>query len=211
MTEDHDKPCEETSFKQFLREREQYQRYADTWFPGRKQTDQDNVKWINEKICVQYFQNEKLEFAGAIHKLDDDPPDVGIRIDCETLLGVEVTELVNTDTIIENIPYYKNGRKLHDWRYTNYYSRDGEKLFLEQLSELISKKDRKFEKRTSSVEFDRKVLLVVSDESFLRKELVEKFLLSSDFSSAQFDEVYLMLSYHPRLDQKGNYPVFKIC
>lgn len=145
-------------------------------------------------IVCNILQDEDV--VGLISRDERDQPP-----DCEATLGgrlsgIEVTELVDRQTLEQSI----RGPKVYlDWN---------QQEFLSALQARIDDKDKPWR----GGPYERRVLVVHTDEFVLDRERVDRFLRGSVFHTKLITHVFLGLSYHPSTepDGKERYPVFRL-
>jgi hypothetical protein len=132
-----------------------------------------------------------LSVEGITNRTDDPP-------DCEALIngehcGIEVTELVHEKALKSSI----DGPEQH-------FAWDRAAL-CEHLQVLISRKD--CPEKVKGGPYQRYILVIVTDEMFLDHITVERFLAGASFQAKFITDVFLGLSYEPKM---GRCPVFKL-
>lgn len=112
-----------------------------------------------------------------------DPPDCTAEDEQGNLIGIELTELVDQESIERN---ERGGAVYRFW--------DAADL-IEKIESLIKKKD---EKRFNGGPYKKIILLIFTDENDILPTEYIPFLQGVDFSKkSQIDEVYFLFSYKP--------------
>jgi len=144
----------------------------------------------------------------SIRKNPEVYPDCLATVSGETI-GVEVTELVDSETIRANAKSCRsttlilNGLEFPNLLVPIWHVCD----FREKLEEIIQRKDARV--RDSSLA--KQLLLIVTDEPWLDEATVAEYLDALTLKRPRhFDEVYIMLSYVPDSTGNGHHPVFRI-
>jgi hypothetical protein len=123
----------------------------------------------------------------AIRGRGNDPPDLEALDKDGNRIAIEVTELVDGDAIRAS----KNGsrRGLAAWTRAR---------FLSTLGDLLSAKNARFPDLKGAPYPGGYVVVVFTDETFLRRPTVEAYLRGHAFSGlADIDRAFLLLSYDP--------------
>lgn len=140
----------------------------------------------------------------------EDPPD------CEALVngkwtGIEVTELVHRPTLERSLKAQKEraaGREPK--RPEAYFNWDRDDL-IAALQGLLDAKDTPG--KVKGGPYDGYMLVIFTDEFFLDREIVSRFLVGATFHAAMISEAYLGLSYDPSYKAKtggSGYPSFRL-
>ena len=129
----------------------------------------------------------------------EDPPDCEATLDGH-FSGVEVTELVDQETLQRSIRATRDreaGKEPRQPEACLVWDRDS---LLTELQAFIDRKNRKTQKGGP---YERYALVVHSDETFLDRDVIGRFLEGATFQSNPITDVVLGLSYH-----QGCTPVF---
>jgi hypothetical protein len=121
---------------------------------------------------------------------EQQPPDCQSSLD-GSFSGVEVTELVDQETLEQSI---RGDRVSLDW---------DRQQFLSALQSRIDAKDKSWK----GGPYERRVLVIHTDEPNLDRETVDRFLQGSAFTTKLITDVILGLSYDPGA---GDVPVFRL-
>jgi hypothetical protein len=119
-----------------------------------------------------------------------DPPDCECSLD-GSFSGVEVTELVDQKTLEQSI---RGNRVYLEW---------DQQQFLSALQSRIDDKDKSWK----GGPYERRVLVIHTDEFILDRETVDRFLQGSAFTAKLITDVILGLSYHSSTE---DVPVFRL-
>jgi hypothetical protein len=115
---------------------------------------------------------------------DNDPPDC-VALISGRRCGIEVTELVHSKTLKNSI---KGARQYFAW----------DKLdFRDELVGRIRRKDHP--KNLTGGPYHRYILVIVTDEMFLDRVTVGRFLEGPSFETELITDAYLALSYDPHV------------
>ena len=118
------------------------------------------------------------------------PPDCECSLD-GSFSGVEVTELVDQEILERSI---RGDRVYLEW---------DRQQFLSALQSRIDNKDKSWK----GGPYERRVLVIHTDEFTLDRETVDRFLQGSAFTTKLITDVILGLSYH---SGTGDAPVFRL-
>jgi hypothetical protein len=161
--------------------------------------DRNIKEWGVVDILANSLESEgKLFFLNHIARAQgNDPPDCEASDSNGERIAIEVTELVDGDAIRRT----KNGEYVWlEW---------GKEKFLGELASRIIKKDTNNQKEAPYP--GGYIVIVHTDEPFLHRETVRSYLEGHFFEkTSHIDRAFLLLSYHPEVDRKGNYPLFEI-
>jgi len=170
--------------------------------------------WRDKPVAERASAKQILE-QGGVHVVDlvsrdsgQDPPDCEAILD-ELFSGVEVTELVHRPALelsLKAIELRKAGKK--PTRPEAYFDWDRDAL-LSMLQALIDAKDQPSKQKGGP--YKRYVLVIHTDEFFLDRDTVSRFLEGASFRATFVTDVFLGLSYHPSVEPEGGYcPVFRL-
>ena len=167
-------------------------------------TEVDSVlKWATE----MNRRGWEIEIP-SIRKNPDVYPDCLATMSREAI-GVEVTELVDSEAIRVNAELRKAGvPMLNGLEFPNipapiWHLGD----FQKKLEEIIQRKDY----RVRDFSLAKQFLLIVTDEPWLDEATVAEYIAALNLKRPRhFDEVYLLLSYVPDSTGNGHHPVLKI-
>jgi hypothetical protein len=124
-----------------------------------------------------------------------DPPDCVATLD-GCFSGVEVTELIDRQVVEQNLRQ-PGSPKYFDW---------DNPTFLAALQDRIDAKDRAWQGEP----YERRVLVIHTDEFFLDRDTVDRFLKKAEFRATFITHAFLGLSYHPSVESEGGCPVFRL-
>ena len=136
------------------------------------------------------MKDNQLFFKEARHSGEDnDPPD------CEALslsgerIGIEVTELVNGNSIAAVKKGASSPFDYEDWN----------QALIPKLAEILQKKDKA---KIKGGPYSEYVLLIASDETWLLPDFVEQSLAKHIFSKTRLiTKAYLLLGYDPSVQR----------
>ena len=135
-----------------------------------------------------------LKVEGLVSRPEgQDPPD------CEGLLdgqrsGVEVTELVHRPTLERSLKAIKEREAGREPKKPEAYFVWDRDALLSALQDLIDRKDAG---KPKGGPYDRYVLVIPTDEDFLKRDAAHQFLQGATFRSRLITDVLLGLSYQP--------------
>lgn len=136
-----------------------------------------------------------------------DPPDCEAMVDGRWS-GIEVTELVHRKTLERSFKALKQravGKAPE--RPEAYFVWKADDL-ISALQEHLNSKDRA---RLKGGPYERYMLLIHTDEMFLDKESVSRFLNGATFQTRMISDAFLGLSYHPGDNSiPGSCPVYRL-
>jgi hypothetical protein len=159
-------------------------------------------KWSDRLVEERGIASEILREAGenvaGMRSLErgQDPPDCEATLDGR-FSGVEVTELIDQRALEQNLrqpesPVY------FDW---------DKPTFLAALQSRIDAKDRAWK----GGPYERRVLVIHTDEFVLDRDTVSRFLEGTRFRSTFITDVFLGLSYQSSAEPEGGcHPVFSL-
>jgi hypothetical protein len=170
--------------------------------------------WRDKPVGERGAASEILEGAG-VHVVDlvsrepgQDPPDCEATLD-GLFSGVEVTKLVHQPTLersLKAIELRKAGKEPTSPEAYFVWDRDD---LLSRLQALIEAKDQPSKQKGGP--YQRYVLVIYTDETFLNRDTVSSFLEGALFRATFITDVFLGLSYHPSAEPEGGcHPVFRL-
>ena len=180
-------------------ERDQKRGHATFWNADRQTQSAMEVYAVREWAEVLNEQGRHIDID-SIQKNSQAYPDC-LAEAFGGIIGVEVTELVDGNAIIQH-------RILRDFKSPlSVISIWDPDRFRKTLAGIVSKKDLRVQDSSLKKQF----LLIVTDEPWLDEATVSECLREVRLRRPNnFNEVYLMLSYVPDGYGNGRYPVFKI-
>ena len=118
-----------------------------------------------------------------VHAFTPDPPDSVGKTEDRQLVAIEVTELVDEETVV----HYERGQR--DWK--NW----GPDELIAKLREIVNEKDAK---EFHGGPYSKKILVIYTDEPVLRQSNCSQILRGQNFGPCrQINEVYLLFSPDP--------------
>jgi hypothetical protein len=114
-----------------------------------------------------------------------EPPDFDITTDTGKLWGVEITELVSQKAIEET---QKGNSVYAEW---------SDDDLIDEFRELVLRKDRP--ENIKGGPYDRYVLLVHTDETFLLINRLRKLLVPLPLVTSLISDIYVLFSYDPKM------------
>lgn len=155
--------------------------------------------WKDKRVGERGAARNVLTEAGmALHGLrscDRDPPDCEATVD-GLWTGIEVTEPTHRKALERSL---KGTRQYFTW--------PREAL----LSELQRWIDRKDAAKLKGGPYERYILVIVTDEYLLDREMVRTHLEGATFQASMITDVLFCLSYHPSPEPEGGHcPVFRL-
>jgi hypothetical protein len=158
-------------------------------------------KWpdrlVEERGIASEILGQVYENVAGMCSLEQgqDPPDCEATLDGRFSV-VEVTALIDQPTLEQNLRQ-SGSRRYFDW--------DNPK-FLAALQDRIDAKDRAWKGG-----YERRVLVIHTDEFVLDRDTVGRFLEGALFRTTFITDAFLGLSYHPSVEPEGGcYPVFRL-
>lgn len=156
-------------------------------------TSRDLEEWgVITKLAESLEMDNKLFFTNLKRRgRSNDPPDCEAVGSDGSRIAIEVTELVDGDAI----KAFKSGR-VYDW------SEWEKEKFLPTLSELISRKDRRFPELKEPPYDGGYIVVVFTDEPMLSRLAVSKMLEGHLFEKPEYiARAFLLLSYDPHTNR----------
>ena len=151
------------------------------WAPDRRLAEAGVVQAL-----IDHLNHSEDNSLGSIRPMQDDPPDVQLTSSGGESIGVEVTELVDPETV-EKARYAKK-QQLQNWRWA-----DWDRLKIDEEIRLrISKKDTKLAGKTD--EFHEVWLAIFTDEPMITLMLAEKSCAAISVNVQNLDRVFFILS-----------------
>jgi hypothetical protein len=154
--------------------------------------------WRDKPVGERGAARNILEAAGVLVtdlvslEPGQDPPDCEATLDGKCA-GVEVTELVQQRTLDRSIKAVRQrARGEEPQKPEAHFAWDRNDL-LAALQKLLDRKNSGKPKRT----YERYVLVIHTDEMFLDRESVARFLAGATFSTSLITDAFLGLSYEP--------------
>lgn len=177
--------------------------YADffDWPPAPRLAE----RGVAQHVC-NFLVNRGDIQAGQVSLVDKDPPDVlcvtgdGLRI------GIEVTELVNSEVVARARFLKEQGQEfiglLANWT---------SDTIAQELADRIRVKDGKLARAHGA--YDKLLLAVYTDEPMIDEALARPAVAKRTFSAESISSAFFVLSYHPRADKTvfpDGYPILPI-
>jgi hypothetical protein len=156
--------------------------------PNQKQRKERSV--VLDWLQTQFDEPEL--YVDCIQSCAQEPPDVAVHLENGTVLGVEVTELVDEKQVRENAPQKGAPNKYLTAKY-RYFSGDG---LRSAVLEIIEKKNAKSWQRFAPDSVSTKrILLIHSDERWIESKECENAFVSQEHF---FEEIWLVMPSIPR-------------
>lgn len=202
----------DSSFKSYCEGLIKHPRYAGTFFNRPSIKAQKHEKYINESSVVRLLQESYPHLSGKRSHPEEDPPDIIVTQINGNIIGVEVTEFVNPETLIKNIKYYRNidSDSPETFYTTDFSSLEGKNFFYNKLSDIVKTKTEKTKEVVGKEKYDKLILLIATNESMLNEEMFLSLVQTKVWQSDTFQEIYFLLDYKPNLDGEGYYPCYRI-
>ena len=142
----------------------------------------DDDRPIVERMWVEQFMRAaRFSVRDLVaRRPDEDPPDCECVIDCARA-GIEATEIIHGGTAAS----FDHNVRHFEW---------DQATFLARVQSIISTKDGK---RWLGGPYDRRLLVIYTNELFLPRDKVKAWLLGHRFETSTFDHVVLGFSYDP--------------
>jgi hypothetical protein len=172
----------------YLSIRRKYASFYD-WFNRKK-----NIKEIGiTRIFMLEMEKRRESIFHNLSESNQDPPDVLAESFTGNLIGIEVCELVDEETIRK---FQKGNKVVKNW---------SKKEVIEKIQNIINCKESKV---FFGGPYEKKILLIHTDEPFLDFEIFEGAISKQHFETTNyFNEIFLFFSYSPKL---GCCPYIKI-
>ena len=155
--------------------------------PDRKRCKERGVVW--EWLQTQFDEPEL--YVDRIQSCAQEPPDVAVHLKNGTVLGVEVTELVDEKQVRENAPRKGAPNKYLTAKY-RYFSGN---VLRSAVREILEKKNAKSWQRFAPDSVSTKrVLLIHSDERSIEPQGIENAFISQEHT---FDAIWLVMPVLP--------------
>jgi hypothetical protein len=136
------------------------------------------------KCLIESLEKSGYSFYSDPHRNIKDPPDCIARDNSGKLVGVEISELVNLNTVRDT---------QHNNDHPKYW--DSQEV-IDEIHTIIQKKDNK---KFHGGPYSSIILIIFTDEPFLDPDEVIPKLKQHEFKKTnQIDEIYLLFSYDPR-------------
>jgi hypothetical protein len=139
----------------------------------------------------------------------DQPPDCEGTINGQWC-AIEDTELVHEPTMKRSIKAKRERSEGKDPKKPEAYFWWEQTSLLDALQQRITKKDEGAG-RSKGGPYARYMLVMWTEETFLYRDVVQKFLEGACFRSTHITDAFLSLAYHPSADgQGGGEPLFEL-
>ena len=161
--------------------------------PGKNSPDQKQRKERGVVLEWLRTQFDELEFrVDCIQSCAQEPPDIVVHLKDGTVLGVEVTELVDSEQVRFNA--IKQSNDSDKYLTFNYRDYSGDTL-MSAVREIIEKKNAKSWQRFAPDSVSTKrILLIHSDERLIEPKGIENGFTSEDHA---FDAIWLVIPALP--------------
>lgn len=150
------------------------------------------------KALADYLVHSEGCSWASVSPVSDDPPDVLLLRTSGERVGVEVTELVDADTIKRHRDRKKRGTiQAYDWADWTIES------LTSSIVAAIQRKDGKLASRAG--QYDELIVAIATDEPMISLELARQALQNSTTRVHTIHRAFLLLSYDPAVD-KATFP-----
>jgi hypothetical protein len=140
----------------------------------------------------------------------DQPPDCEGTINGQWC-AIEDTELAHLATMKRSIKAKRERSEGKDPKKPEAYFVWEQASLLDALQQRITEKDEDAE-RSKGGPYARYMLVIWTEETFLHRDVVQKFLEGACFQSTHITDAFLSLAYHPNASAggRGEYPLFPL-
>jgi hypothetical protein len=172
----------------------QRRNYAAFWDWPNKGTREAGV--MNDFLGAREALGE--EAFDQVHPVSPDPPDFAAVTKAQTLLAIELTELVDREAVELNVRAVNaNEAAYRDWNHEE---------VLAAIKERLLDKDSKV---FMGGPYDEKIVVIHTDEPVITVDEYEPILASHRFHGfQQITSAYVLFSYNP---DRAGYPLVKLC
>lgn len=165
--------------------------YASYWEWG---VERRRVEMRAAEVLRNYLLQSREWDSGELSYVENDPPDILLTTEQGILVGIEVTELVDSD-FVERSRYRKNaGQKIiydvADW---------SPERIAKELTRMVEVKDKKMTKTKG--EYSDYFLAVVTDEPMIDEAMAREAIAICRPESILISRAFLILSYGPKTDR----------
>lgn len=150
------------------------------------------------QVLRNFLTRSGEQASGPLSRVMRDPPDVLLTVADGRRLGIEVTELVNSEAVKRHRHHKEHGEAItYDWADWTPAS------MVEELSKLIVRKDRKLAKAAEA--YDELLLAIITAEPLIDEQLAQEAVALWRPVVERIDRAFLLLSYQPGADE-DRYP-----
>ncbi|MDZ7895076.1 MAG: hypothetical protein U5M50_09075 [Sphingobium sp.] len=169
----------------------QFRGYADYWkWPLDRQLEERGVAEALSAYLIHAENADLVSFGSVKH----DPPDVLLKSAAGKRIGVEVTELIDSDAAARHRFRKKRGEaQPYDWADWNAQRMSAE------IIQTILRKDCKLSAHAS--DYDELYLAICTAEPMIDLALAQQAMSLISVDVKRIDRAFLLLSYHPALDE----------
>ncbi len=172
----------------YLSIRRKYASFYD-WYNREKKIKEIGIT----RIFMLEMEKRRESIFHNLSEPNQDPPDVLAESFTGNLIGIEVCELVDEETIRK---FQKGNKVAKNW---------SEEEVIKKIQNIINCKESKV---FFGGPYEKKILLIHTDEPFLDFEIFGSTISEHHFVKTYvYDEIFLLFSYSPKL---GYYPYIKI-
>ena len=170
--------------------REKSRDYAPYWeWPP----DRRRVELQAAQVLREFLVRRGELVSGQLSQVSNDPPDVLLISSDGLRIGIEVTELVDSDAIERNVY-----RKQHGLPNTYDWSEWDEPRLKNNLTRIINLKEHKLTKVTPH--YDDLFLAIITDEPIINELLASRVVEQCNLASFSISRAFFLLGYHPLTD-----------
>jgi hypothetical protein len=169
--------------------------------------------WRDKPVAERGAAREVLTAAGLqiddLCSRTDDPPDCEANIDGQRC-GIELTTLEHEGMIRRALRAIRERASGKEPKRPEAYFVWDRETFLAKLQRIIHRKDKQAA-RAQGGPYARYILIIVTAEMFLDRDVVQRFLPGACFRAEHITDVFLGLDYHPDpAGGEGSYPTFRL-
>jgi hypothetical protein len=189
----------------FLTAQKKRRGYADFFVSGYERT---SVEFELARILTRFLRAEGLDVVRLRHRGEhEDPPDCELELPNGDLIGIEITELVDQETVERHV---KAGMRGAPFDISDVAGWPSCRL-VEGIRTRLEAKDIPAERRKGGP-YARYIVLIPTDEPMIVYDMALQALQGFRFEARAVDEAYLLISYHPTdgADFPEGWPIIKI-
>lgn len=177
--------------------------YADfwEWSIDRKRTEAQAAR-----ILCNFLAQSGGRMLGVLSHIASDPPDILLNTADGRQIGIEVTELVNADTVKRHRYLKKHGHEM-----TSDCANWTAATVACELRKLVRVKDHKLARATGM--YHELLLAIITDEPLINQTLATTAVALHKPVVERIGRAFLILSYDPSADEQvypNGYPIFPI-
>ena len=159
------------------------------------------------QVLIGFLRRTHEEYVGEMLIPECDPPDILIRAERNRTIGVEVSEIVDQDSVER----HRNAKDRDNKMLATEWAQWSPESCSKKIAQIIERKDRQL--KSVSFSLDKIILGIFTDEPIIDEAMSRNLANEEEFYAENISSAFLVLSYRPicdRMQFDDGYPIFQL-